>query len=260
MDMILKIKPEYKKFVVKTRSGSKYLIGKLLKGVYGTLLGAILFYNKLKDYLEKNDFEMNPYDLCTFNKMINGEQCTIQFHVDDLLISHKDTSVLNEIIDQLNNEFGKIKKLDPEYGPTLDYLGMQVDFSKPGTVKFTMFEYLEDILVECENRGWTHEAVTPAKKELFEIKENAKKLNNADSDFFHRITARLLYAGKRARPDIQLAVAFLCTRVSSPDEDDLEKLKRVIEYIRATIFIPLILGWDKTGSLVWSIDASFVEI
>ena len=54
VDMILKIKPEYRKFVVKTRSGSKYLIGKLLKGVYGTLLGAILFYNKLKNYLEKS--------------------------------------------------------------------------------------------------------------------------------------------------------------------------------------------------------------
>ena len=144
--------------------------------------------------------------------------------MDNLFISHKDTSVLEEIIDQLNNEFGKIKKLDPDYGPKLDYLGMQVDFSKPGTVKFTMYEYLEDILVECESRGWTREVVTPAKKELFEIKENAKKLNDADSDFFHRITARLLYAGKRARPNIQLAVAFLCTRVSLPNENDMEKL------------------------------------
>ena len=136
----------------------------------------------------------------------------------------------------------KNKNLKPEYGPKLDYLGMQVDLSKPGTVKFTMFEYLEDILVECESRGWTREPVTPAKKELFKIKENAKKLNDADSDFFHRITARLLYAGKRARPDIQLAVAFLCTSVCSPDQDDLVKLKQVIEYIRATIFVSLVMG------------------
>ena len=162
VDMILKIKPEYRRFVVKTRSGSKYLIGKLLKGVYGTLLGAILFYKKLKDYLEKLEFKMNPYDLCTFNKMINGQQCTIQFHVDDLFISHRDTEVLEEITTLLNDEFGKHKKLEPEFGPKLDYLGMQVDFSQSGTVKFTMFDYLEDILVECESKGWTREAVTPA--------------------------------------------------------------------------------------------------
>ena len=48
VDMIIKIKPEYREFVVKTKSGSKYLVKKLLKGVYGTLLGAILFYTKMK--------------------------------------------------------------------------------------------------------------------------------------------------------------------------------------------------------------------
>ena len=37
----------------------------------------------------------------------------------------------------------------------------------------------------------------------------------------------------------------------------MAKLKRVVEYIRTTIFIPLVLGWDKTGNLVWSIDVSF---
>lgn len=35
------------------------------------------------------------------------------------------------------------------------------------------------------------------------------------------------------------------------------KQKRVIKYICGTIFLPLILGWDKTGNLVWIIDASF---
>lgn len=108
---------------------------------------------------------------------------------------------------------------------------MQVDLSKPGTMKFNIFAYLEDILVECESKGWDKEAITPAKKDLFEIRSNAKKLSISDSDFFHRITARLLYAGKRARPDIQLAVVFLCTRVCLPDEDDMLKLKQVIEYI-----------------------------
>lgn len=54
-----------------------------------------------------------------------------------------------------------------------------------------------------------------------------------------------------------MAVSFLCTRVSSPNEDGMLKLKLVIEYIRATMFIPLVLGWDKTENPVWSIDASY---
>ena len=115
VDMIVKIKPENREFVVKTKSGSKYLIGKLFKGVYGTLLGAILFYTKMKNYLEKLCFKMNPYNLCTFNKMINGQQCTIQFHVDNLLISHMESEVLGQIIELLNLEFGRIKRLEADY-------------------------------------------------------------------------------------------------------------------------------------------------
>lgn len=44
----------------------------------------------------------------------------------------------------------KNKKLEADYGPVLDYLGMQVNLSNHGIVKFTMFPYLEDILVECK--------------------------------------------------------------------------------------------------------------
>jgi hypothetical protein len=82
-------------------------------------------------------------------------------------------------------------------------------------------------------------------------------LNEKESDFFHRSTARLLFAAKRARPDLQVAIAYLCTRVKSPNQSDYRKLTRVIKYLRLTVSIPLILGWDGTGKLTWSVDASF---
>jgi hypothetical protein len=52
-------------------------------------------------------------------------------------------------------------------------------------------------------------------------------------------------------------VAYLCTRVKAPNQSDYRKLTRVIKYLRLTIFIPLVLGWDSTGHLTWSVDASF---
>ena len=84
----------------------KVLVGKIMKTIYETLLGAILFYNKLKGVLVDMGFKMNKYDGCTFNKMINGYQCTIQAHVDDLKLSHVHQDELNKIIDQLNDVFG----------------------------------------------------------------------------------------------------------------------------------------------------------
>lgn len=45
---------------------------------------AILWYNLFIGTLEKLGFEINPYDLCVANKMINGKQCTVVWNVDDL--------------------------------------------------------------------------------------------------------------------------------------------------------------------------------
>lgn len=47
------------------------------KRVYKTHLGAILFYNKLKRVLVGLGFEMNNYNKCPFNKMVDSIQCTI---------------------------------------------------------------------------------------------------------------------------------------------------------------------------------------
>ena len=62
----------------------------------------------------------------------------------------------------------------------------------------------------------------------------------------------------RARPDIQLSVSFLCTRVRGPDTDDYKKLARVMKYIQGTIGLPLIFSIDKSGNIKWYVDAEFV--
>ena len=68
IDMICQINPEYKEYIKFTKKRDRYgnfiqyLVGKVTKGTYGTLLGAILFYNKLKKVLEELGFEVNDYD------------------------------------------------------------------------------------------------------------------------------------------------------------------------------------------------------
>jgi hypothetical protein len=83
------------------------------------------------------------------------------------------------------------------------------------------------------------------------------QLNPEIGDYYHRTVVRLLFAAKRAHPDLQTSVAFLCTRVAAPNTDNYKKLTKVVWYIRDTINLPLVLGWDRSGQLVWSIDASF---
>jgi hypothetical protein len=49
---------------------------------------ALLFYRKLVSELPEMGFEINPYDPCVANKMVNGTQMMIRWHVDDSMISH----------------------------------------------------------------------------------------------------------------------------------------------------------------------------
>jgi len=74
---------------------------------------------------------------------------------------------------------------------------------------------------------------------------------------FHHITAKLLFLCKRARPDVQAATAFLCTRVKAPDVDDYKKLGRVMRYLRATRDMVLTIKCDNVSIIKWWVDASF---
>ena len=120
-----------------------------------------------------------------------------------------------------------------------------------------MYDFLEDMLTEVDTRGdMNGEAVTPASDKLFKIDEESEELDTESADFFHHMVARFLFVAKMTRPDIQLAVAFLCTRVKKLTQSDYLKLTRLVRYIRLTIYLSLLIGWDKSGVLLWNVDES----
>ena len=53
-----------------------------------------------------------------------------------------------------------------------------------------------------------------------------------------------------------MAVAFLTTRVKSPDKDDWEKLKRVLKYLNIMNYLKLRLSMENMGMLKWYVDGS----
>lgn len=67
--------------------------------------------------------------------MINGLQCTIIWHIDNLKISHVDKKVAEDIITCLNNKFGNESPLSTTQGKVLEYLGMTHDYMVAGKVK-----------------------------------------------------------------------------------------------------------------------------
>ena len=101
--------------------------------------------------------------------MVNGYQCTIQVHVDDLKLSHVQQEELNKIICQLNDVFGSDGDLlTALYRKIHEYMEMIIDWTIEGNVVFTMYGYLEDSLAEAPP-DFDGEDVTPAISELFSV-------------------------------------------------------------------------------------------
>lgn len=198
------------------------------KALYGKMKSALLFYKKLVGELRDIGFEINPYDPCVANKMINGSQITVRWHVDDLMISHVDSGVINELIRTIKDIYGE--NLAETTGHIHDYLGMVFNYATDGEVHVNMKQYLDKVISEFPEEI-TGISATPAADYLFQVRDDGRKLNDEQAEAFHHTVYQLLFASTRARRDIQTAVSFLSSRVLAPDEDDWGKLKRILKYL-----------------------------
>ena len=60
-------------------------------------------------------------------------------------------------------------------------------------------------------------------------------LNDKKAEIFHSIVTKPLYVSKRARPNIEPTIVFLCTRISEPNEGDWKKLQQVLSFLHGII-------------------------
>jgi Reverse transcriptase (RNA-dependent DNA polymerase) len=252
VDILLKMEPSYVKFVT-IEKGVKVLYARLKKALYGCVQSALLWYNLFHDTLKQMGFTINPYDPCVANCMIDGSQCTIAWYVDDTKISHVNPDVVTRIIDILEGHFGK---MTVTRGKEHTFLGMNIVYTEDRTARITMKQYLQEALDESK-MDIKYEAATPARKNLFDVDQEAAPLSKTEAETFHSVTSKLLYVAIRARMDILLPVGFLGTRVSKSTVEDSEKLKRLLEYIKGTIDEEYILGADSLTTMRTWVDASF---
>jgi hypothetical protein len=174
-ELMVQVPPSlYPKYVTTNAKVKADLYVQLKKVVYGMMKSALLFYRKLVADLTSLGYEINPHDPCVMNKIINGKQMTICWHVDDLLIGHVDSSVVTTFLSWLASQYDIAnKKLNVTRGPHHDYLGMNVDFSEPGSIRFDMIPYISKILTGFPEKI-TGVSSTPAADHLFNVRPQHK--------------------------------------------------------------------------------------
>ena len=155
-EMLARLDPKLYRKYGRDENGKPVLYVQLLKALYGTLRAALLFWKLLSSKLVSWGFIINPYDWCVANKMIDGKQCTILWHVDDMKISHVSAATNTDIIRMIDKEFGAEAPLTITRGKVHDYLGMTLDYSEKGKVKIKMLDYVEKMLVDLPDicKAW----------------------------------------------------------------------------------------------------------
>jgi hypothetical protein len=194
--------------------GRKVLYVQVLRAIYGMLNASLLWYKRFRSDLESIGFEFNAYDPCVANRMKNGGQHTVRFHVDDIMSSHVNKRVNDKFAEWLEKAYGDHKSVEPTRGKVHDYLGMTFDFGVPGKVKIGMVDYVKGMIEDFPG-GISKTAITPASEKLFEEGKGAL-LDRRKKEIYHTIVAKGLFLCKRARPDIQPTIAAMTTRVLKP--------------------------------------------
>jgi hypothetical protein len=222
------------------------------------MISAMLFYKKLTADLITYGFIVNPYDPCVANKVIQGKQMTVSWHVDDLKVSHMDPKIVDGFIGWVKRTYGAIGEVKVTRGKVHEYLGMRLDYTQAGKVIIDMVDYITSIVRSFSDKELAERKVTsPWTENLFRVDEDSPPLSKEKAEKFHTVTAQGLFACKRGRPDISPAIAYLTTRVRNPNQDDWNKLTRMIKYLKQTKDDRLTLEGDKDMTAKWFVDASF---
>jgi len=275
----------YRQYVTTSKNGKPVLYVQLTKALYGLLRSALLFYRKLRKELETYGFEFNPYDPCVCNMMVkmtevedgvekdvletdeegrivfdeNGKpkaemvQFTIVFHVDDLHMSCRNSFEITKFWSYINKLYNN--KVNITRGKVHKFLGMRFDYSEEGIFRCDMIDYIKQILADFPEEI-TKSSPSPHSDNLFKIRDKRELLDEKMASAFHHTVAQLLFLSHRARRDLSPAVPFLTSRVKSPDKDDWGKVRRVLQYLRGTLHMPLRLEVHSTDIPEWDIDAS----
>ena len=71
---------------------------------------------------------MNLYDVCVWNKIVNGNQFIVVFHTDDLLLSNNNHNIVTLYIRKLQQKYASQENLTVTKGNIHEYLVVTLNF------------------------------------------------------------------------------------------------------------------------------------
>jgi hypothetical protein len=236
-------------------TGELYL--QLNKALYGLIEAAKLWYSEVSTMLLEQGFMQSLADPCLFTHQ--EKQLLVGLYVDDMITFYKEPQHLQWFLNLLKVKYG-IPRV--QSNATVDYLNVEITRLTQDARGFPAGSYVasqEKYLTKLKETHptWFREdptATAPYDTNLFE--ETDEDPADSPADFTSLVMA-YLYVCTRARPDIFLAISYLCTRTKSPTKGDERKLRKICAYITNTISLALVFTPSEDMEVVSWVDASY---
>ena len=182
--MLISLAPQDYQDFVRDEGNHKVLYVEMLKALYGMLQSSLLYYKKFRKDLKEIGFKINPYNPCIANRIIQGKQHTVIWHIDNLKSSHMNPEVNNEFLHWLKKTYtseniGKIKAVR---GKTHNYLTMALDFTIPEVLQVDMTAYIKKMtdefpeILQGKTKHLWSETVSKVDKKSNRLKEEKKQI------------------------------------------------------------------------------------
>lgn len=223
----------------------------LLRGsIYGLKQSARIWNQTIHKVLIDAGYTQSKNDFCLYVNQFEGDTCYVLIYVDDIIVASKSKQLLLHCEETLKNSFC-IKNL----GEIKNYLGLQIK-KENGCFTINQASYITRIIKEF---GLAEAKVSeiPISVGYGKGGESVLLLNN---EKYRQLIGCLLYISVNTRPDISASVSILAQKVSNPNEEDWNELKRLLKYLKGTLNITLSLGnADNQEELVGYADANWAE-
>ena len=210
-DIMCQVNPEYEQHM-RYENGKQVWYLLFTREIYGCIDSELLWYNPFYTMLEGFGFEINPYDKCVANKVIEVTKCTIAWYIEDNKLSHKNLKLIQDIINEVKRHFGQLSAVR---GNKHTLLGMNI-YTKEKTIQVNMFEQLKEY-IESFSQDVSALVTSTATKNIFEVRKDSEQLSEKKGENFHSVVANLLFIINGSIPYLDMAVSFLTTMVSKSD-------------------------------------------
>ena len=152
------------KELLKTRLVWKGYTGNLYeteKALYGNLQEDLLFCKVLTGKLKDWGFKLNPYDECVINRNIDGLQYTILWYMNELNIYHMIPKVVENIVDFMNEKYGREAPLTVTRVKVHYYLVNKIYYQQQGSCSYKWTTTSRRALKRKNRIWWARKRLPP---------------------------------------------------------------------------------------------------